>query len=66
MTTFPVDRSYAEGLDAADPLAGFRDRFVLDGRSLEFRRLDGLTVLARSGGGDPGLPKWSSDHTRGS
>jgi kynureninase len=42
VTTFPVDRSYAEGLDAADPLAGFRDRFVrvdpsliyLDGNSL--------------------------------
>ena len=30
MTTVPVDRSYAEGLDAADPLAGFRDRFAWD------------------------------------
>jgi kynureninase len=42
MPTFPADRSYAEELDAADPLAGFRDRFVradpsliyLDGNSL--------------------------------
>jgi len=30
VTTVPVDRSYAEGLDAADPLAGFRDRFAWD------------------------------------
>lgn len=42
MTTFSADRSYAESLDAADPLAAFRDRFVrhdpeliyLDGNSL--------------------------------
>jgi kynureninase len=42
VTTFPADRSYAEHLDAADPLAGFRDLFVradpsliyLDGNSL--------------------------------
>ena len=26
----PLERSYAEDLDAADPLAGFRDRFVRD------------------------------------
>jgi kynureninase len=26
----PLERSYAEDLDAADPLAGFRDRFVWD------------------------------------
>jgi len=40
--TFSADRSYAESLDAADELAGFRDRFVradhdvvyLDGNSL--------------------------------
>jgi kynureninase len=30
VTTMPLERSYAEGLDAADPLAGFRDRFVRD------------------------------------
>ncbi len=30
MTGQLTDRSYAEQLDAADPLAGFRDRFVLD------------------------------------
>jgi kynureninase len=42
VTTFSADRQYAEQLDAADPLAGFRDRFVrpddaliyLDGNSL--------------------------------
>jgi len=30
VTTVPLDRSYAEDLDAADPLAGYRDRFVRD------------------------------------
>jgi kynureninase len=42
VATFPSDRVYAEELDAADPLAAFRDRFVradrspiyLDGNSL--------------------------------
>jgi len=42
VTTIPLGRSHAEDLDAADPLAGFRDRFVradpapiyLDGNSL--------------------------------
>jgi kynureninase len=42
VSTLPADRSYAEELDAADPLARFRDRFVredpspiyLDGNSL--------------------------------
>ena len=37
------------------------DRFVLDGRSLEFRRLDGLTLLASAAGGEADLPRWSSD-----
>lgn len=37
------------------------DRFVLDGRSLQFRRIDGLTVLADAAGGEPDLPRWSSD-----
>ena len=30
VTTMPLERSYAEELDAADPLAGFRGRFVWD------------------------------------
>jgi kynureninase len=42
VTSFSLDRSYAQELDAADPLAGFRDRFAwpderliyLDGNSL--------------------------------
>jgi kynureninase len=42
VTTIPLDRSHAQDLDAADPLAGFRERFVragpapiyLDGNSL--------------------------------
>jgi kynureninase len=39
VATFPSDRAYAEELDAADPLAGFRDRFVRDDPSLIY--LDG-------------------------
>ena len=37
------------------------DRFVLDGRSLEFRRREGQLVHARGGGSEPGLPIWHSD-----
>jgi kynureninase len=51
VTAFPTDRSYAEECDAADPLAGFRDRFAhadpsliyLDGNSL------GMLPLATAG-----------------
>ena len=49
-----LEGAYAERLQAGD-------RFLLDGRSLEFRRLEGLSVHARSAGGEPGLPRWSSD-----
>ena len=49
-----LEGSYAERLQAGD-------RFVLDGRALEFRRLEGLTVHAKAGGGEPSLPRWSSD-----
>ena len=37
------------------------DRFVLDGRCLEFRRREGSMIHARAGGGEPGLPIWHSD-----
>ncbi len=49
-----LEGAYAERLQAGD-------RFVLDGRSLRFDRLDGLVVHARSAGGDPDLPRWTSD-----
>jgi ATP-dependent helicase Lhr and Lhr-like helicase len=49
-----LEGSYAERL-------GPGDRFVLDGRALEFRRLDGLVVQAKAAGGDPALPRWTSD-----
>ena len=49
-----LEGAYAERLQAGD-------RFVLDGRSLEFRRIDGLVVHAKASGGEPELPRWSSD-----
>jgi len=50
-----VESAYAERLVPGD-------RFVLDGRTLEFRKLDGPTLQARSVGGEPGaLPAWRSD-----
>ena len=42
MTTFSADRSYAQSLDAADPLAPFRDRFVRHDRELIY--LDGNSL----------------------
>ena len=42
MTTLPTDRSYAAECDAADPLAGFRERFVIDDQSLVY--LDGNSL----------------------
>lgn len=49
-----LEAAYAERLARGD-------RFVLDGRALEFRKLDGLTVHALRAGGDPALPRWTSD-----
>jgi ATP-dependent Lhr-like helicase len=49
-----LEAVYAERLTAGD-------RFVLDGRALEFRRLDRTVVHARATSGAPSLPRWSSD-----
>jgi ATP-dependent Lhr-like helicase len=49
-----LEASYAERLVPGD-------RFVLDGRALEVRRLEGSIVHARPGGGEPSLPRWTSD-----
>jgi ATP-dependent Lhr-like helicase len=49
-----LEASYAERLVPGD-------RFVLDGRALELRRLEGALVHARSTGGEPSLPRWTSD-----
>ncbi len=50
-----IEGRYAERLSPGD-------RFVLDGRTLEFRKLDGLTLHSRAVGGEAGaLPVWHSD-----
>jgi ATP-dependent Lhr-like helicase len=49
-----LEGAYAERLQAGD-------RFVLDGRALEFRRMEGPIVVAKTTGGEPNLPRWSSD-----
>ncbi len=49
-----LEASYAERL-----LPG--DRFVLDGRALEARRLEGSILVARPTAGEPSLPRWTSD-----
>ncbi|WP_406697146.1 DEAD/DEAH box helicase [Singulisphaera sp. Ch08] len=49
-----LEGAYAERLQVGD-------KFILDGRSLEFRRLEGLIVHAKAAGGEPSLPRWSSD-----
>jgi ATP-dependent helicase Lhr and Lhr-like helicase len=49
-----LEGAYAERLQAGD-------RFVLDGRALEFRRLEATIVHARRADGEPNLPRWSSD-----
>ena len=37
------------------------DRFVLDGRALEVSRMEGGIVHAKATGGEPNLPRWTSD-----
>jgi Lhr-like helicase len=49
-----LEGAYAERLQPGD-------RFVLDGRALEFRRREGGLLHAAPAGGDPDLPRWSSD-----
>ncbi len=49
-----LEASYAERMIAGD-------RFILDGRALEARRLEGSILIARPTGGEPSLPRWTSD-----
>jgi ATP-dependent Lhr-like helicase len=49
-----LESAYAERLTPGD-------RFVLDGRALEFRRIEGLSLHAVASAGEPDLPRWSSD-----
>jgi len=48
VTTFQLGRSGAEDLDAADPLAGFRDRFVREDPSLIYLDGNSLGPLPRA------------------
>ena len=48
-----LEAAYAERLVPGD-------RFVLDGRALEVRRLERSTLFARSASGEPSLPRWTS------
>ena len=47
MSQAPLLREHAEKLDAADPLAGFRDRFALDDPSLVYLNGNSLGALPR-------------------
>jgi ATP-dependent Lhr-like helicase len=49
-----LEAAFAERLVAGD-------RFILDGRALEFRRLERSTVFTRASLGPSGLPRWTSD-----
>jgi ATP-dependent Lhr-like helicase len=49
-----LEASYAERLAPGD-------RFVLDGRALEVRRMEAAMLHARPAGGEPSLPRWTSD-----
>jgi ATP-dependent Lhr-like helicase len=48
-----LEAAYAERLVPGD-------RFVLDGRALEFRHIERSTLFARSTAGEPSLPRWTS------
>jgi ATP-dependent helicase Lhr and Lhr-like helicase len=48
-----LEAAYAERLVPGD-------RFVLDGRALEFRRLERSTLFVRATSGEPSLPRWTS------
>jgi ATP-dependent Lhr-like helicase len=49
-----LEGAYAERLQAGD-------RFVLDGRALEYRGIEGNVVRAKLAQGEADLPRWSSD-----
>ena len=49
-----LEAAYAERLAKGD-------RFVLDGRALEVLRVDASIIQAKPTGGEPSLPRWTSD-----
>ena len=48
-----LEAAYAERLVPGD-------RFILDGRAFEFRRIERPILFARSSSGEPNLPRWTS------
>ena len=59
MSEVLLDREYAEKLDAADPLAGYRERFLLEDPALIYLNGNSLGALPRAtlradGNGVPG------------
>src|SRR5205814_3464855 len=49
-----VDQAFADRLQPGD-------RFLLDGRCLEFRRAEGGALLVEEVGGRPAVPRWGGD-----
>jgi len=49
-----LESSYADQLQAGD-------RFVLDGKALEYRRTEGSTIHSRPAGGEALFPRWTSE-----
>ena len=72
MSEGPLDRAYAEKLDAADPLAAYRERFLLEDPALIYLNGNSLGPLPRATlarirtcSGRNGAPPWPGPGTTG-